>query len=290
MISPLQTARLSTFCATLVAVAACGEGSGAIDSENALIDPPAQCSPDRPDCSVSEDFPDGSDLNATNSAGLRYSDEASSLVIDRESSLPDSDGDGVPDDADDCPGMPDWITCDNDPTNDGLYQTVFYDPSGAAEVVRTSIATTTADIPEIDVYLLVDATPTLSEEIAEFCKTEIVAIIRSTFVRTSQTRSSVSDCIESTPWLRSRPRTARRRIIISSISPTMTFSCRPPSPRSTTMCRTRRPPLPPRPRRSSRSPAASASATWFRIAAHARAPRAPTSAIHAFATAPCTWS
>ena len=167
MISPLKTTRLSTLCATLLAVAACGEGSAVLESENAIIDPPVECSSGRPDCSVSQDFPDGSDLNATNSAGLRYSDESNSLVVDRVSLLPDSDGDGVPDDADDCPGTPDWITCDNDPSNDGLYQTVFYDPSGAAEVVRTSIATTTADIPKIDVYFLVDATPTLADEIGE---------------------------------------------------------------------------------------------------------------------------
>jgi hypothetical protein len=176
MISPLRTARLSTFCATLTAVAACGGDPGALDSENAVIDPPAQCSPSRPDCSISEDFPVGSDLNAGNSAGLRYSDDTNSLVVDRVSSLPDIDGDGVPDDADDCPGTPDWITCDNDPTNDGLYATVFYDPSGAAEVTRASVATTTADIPQIDVYFLIDATPTLSKEI-EVLQTEILLII-----------------------------------------------------------------------------------------------------------------
>jgi hypothetical protein len=90
--------------------------------------------------------------------------------------LPDSDGDGVPDDADDCPGTPDWISCDNDPTNDGLYQTVFYDPSGAAEAARTSIVTTIADIPQIDVYFLVDATPTLAEEIVVL-QAEILTII-----------------------------------------------------------------------------------------------------------------
>jgi hypothetical protein len=160
----------------LLTVAACGEGPVALDSENAIIDPPTQCSSGRPDCSVSQDFPVGSDLNATNSAGLRYSNDTGSLVVDRVTALPDIDGDGVPDDADDCPGTPDWITCDNDPTNDGLYQTVFYDPSGAAEVVRTSIATTTADIPQIDVYFLVDATPTLAEEIVVL-QAEILAIV-----------------------------------------------------------------------------------------------------------------
>ena len=176
MIPPLKTARLSMLCATLLAVAACGEGPPALDSENAIIDPPAQCSSGRPDCSVSQDFPDGSDLTALNSAGVRYSAQTNALVVDRESMLPDIDDDGIPDDADDCPGMPDWISCDNDPSNDGLYQTVFYDPFGGTEVVRTSIATTTADIPQLDVYFLVDATPTLAEEIVVL-QAEILTII-----------------------------------------------------------------------------------------------------------------
>jgi hypothetical protein len=163
-------------CATLAAVAACGVDPGALDSENAVVDPPSQCSPGRPDCSVSEDFPVGSELNAGNSAGVRFSDDTNSLVVDRVNSLPDADGDGVPDDADDCPGTPDWITCDNDPTNDGLYATVFYDPLGTAEVTRTSIAPTIASIPQIDIYFLIDATPTLAQEIV-ILQDEILDII-----------------------------------------------------------------------------------------------------------------
>ena len=77
----------------------------------------------------------------------------------------DDNGDGVPDDADDCPGTPDWITCDDDPTNDGLYATVFYDPTGAAESLRREVLGTVAEIPQIDVYFLIDATPTLADEI-----------------------------------------------------------------------------------------------------------------------------
>jgi len=177
MISHRQTVRRGFLCAALAVASACGEGPNANESANAVIDPPAQCSSGRPDCSISQDFPDGGDLNATNSAGLRYSNESGSLVVDRVSALPDSDGDGVPDDADDCPG-PGWrIPCDNDPTNDGLYETVFYDPSGAAEVVRVSPAFTVADIPQIDVYFLIDATPTLAEEIAALQR-DIASIIR----------------------------------------------------------------------------------------------------------------
>ncbi|MGB5694008.1 MAG: hypothetical protein WBM46_00010 [Polyangiales bacterium] len=176
MISTRKTTRRWVLGATLIAVAACGDGRGAIDSEGAVIDPPAQCSGDRPDCSLSEDFPVAADLNAENSAGLRYSEEAGSLVIDRVTVLPDADGDGVPDDADDCPGTPDWRTCDDDPTNDGMYQTLFYDPTGADEVVRRSVVPVTSDIPRIDVYFLVDATPTLAEEIAVL-QAEILNIV-----------------------------------------------------------------------------------------------------------------
>ena len=175
MISPGQTARAGCALALLFAIG-CGAGDGAGPSESAIIDPPAQCSPDRPDCSSAEDFPDASDLTADNSAGLRFSNESGALVIDRVTMLPDSDGDGVPDDADDCSG-PGWRTpCDGDATNDGVYATVFYDPTGADEVVREEIATTTADIPRIDVYFLVDATPTLVEEIAVL-QAEILTII-----------------------------------------------------------------------------------------------------------------
>ncbi len=183
MISPPQTVRFLTLGAALALVVACGDGPGAVDSANEIIDPPTQCSSGRPDCSVSQDFPVASDLNADNSAGLRYSDETNALVIDRVSMLPDSDGDGVPDDADNCPGTPDWISCDGDPSNDGIYQTLFYDQAGDNQVVRRSIVTSTAEIPKLDVYFLIDATPTLAEEIgvlqAEILN--IVADVRSVF-------------------------------------------------------------------------------------------------------------
>ena len=165
MTSSRQTARIWTCFATLIAVAACGERQTVVDSENAVIDPPAQCSSGRPDCWISEDFPVAGDLNEDNSAGVRYSVGTRSLVIDRVASLPDDDGDGVPNDADDCPVTPDWISCDGDPSNDGLYQTLFYDSTGADEVVRGSTVDVVADIPEVDIYFLIDATPTLFGEI-----------------------------------------------------------------------------------------------------------------------------
>ena len=176
MFSNSLTIRILSSLAVVTLVAACGEGPLAEDSESAVIDPPQQCSPGRPDCSVASDYPDGDDLTTDNSGGLRYSSLAGSLVIDRVTALPDSDGDGVPDDADDCPGTPDWISCDNDPSNDGIYQTLFYDPTRPDETVRTAQTPTTVDIPRIDVYFLIDATPTLEEEIAVL-QAEILNII-----------------------------------------------------------------------------------------------------------------
>ncbi len=152
--------------AALFAVAACSGGAGVDDSSNAVVDPPQECSSNRPDCSISSDFPVQGDLNASNSAGVRYSQTTGSLVIDRASSLPDSDLDGVPDDADDCPAEPGWrLPCDGDPGNDGIYQVLFFDPSGTEEAIRTSIIATTADIPAIDIYFLVDGETSMAGEI-----------------------------------------------------------------------------------------------------------------------------
>ncbi len=163
-------------CAAVCLFVGCGESTDASNSENAVVDPPTQCAPDRPDCSVSQDFPEAADLTADNSAGIRFSPETGALVIDRVAVLPDDDGDGVPDDADDCPGTPDWISCDGDPTNDGIYQTLFYDASGGTESQRVTIRTQVADIPEVDVYFLVDATMTMADEIGRL-QDEIAIII-----------------------------------------------------------------------------------------------------------------
>ena len=164
MISKAQTLQAATFAVALVTAVACGQDPAGDSADDKVIIPPAQCSPDRPDCSQGGDFPVDSDLNAGNSAGLRFSDETGALVVDRVSALPDIDGDGVPDDADDCPGTPDWISCDNDPSNDGIYATLFYDPSGSVESERRAIASTVADIPAIDVYFLIDARLSIYDE------------------------------------------------------------------------------------------------------------------------------
>jgi len=163
--------------ATLLAAVACGEAKGIDDFGNAIIDPPQQCSDDRPDCSVSSDFPDESDLDADNSAGVRFSQESNALVIDRQGVLPDEDLDGVPDDADDCLGEPGWrVPCDGDPSNDGIYRTLFFDDTGANEAERSAQVAVTADIPAIDLYFLVDATSSMEGEIGVL-QSEIATVI-----------------------------------------------------------------------------------------------------------------
>ncbi|MEM7433758.1 MAG: hypothetical protein AAF436_01310 [Myxococcota bacterium] len=162
--------------ASISAAVACA-GAGVDDSQNAVIDPPIECSPDRPDCSISMDFPTQGDLTPDNSAGLRFSDERGGLVIDRLSALPDEDGDGVPDAADECLGQPGFrAPCDGDASDDGVYRTLFYDPSGTDAALRIATVPVTADIPAIDLYFLVDANVTMSEEIAEL-QTEISTIV-----------------------------------------------------------------------------------------------------------------
>jgi len=171
---PPNRGALRVLVATALCVG-CGPGAPSNGAENAVIDPPTQCSAGRPDCSVSSDFPDASELTPDNSAGLRFSSETGALVLDRFGTLPDADGDGVPDDADDCPGTPDWITCDDDPTNDGIYATVFYDPSGGDEATQRKQLAAVAD-PRVDIYFLVDATPTLADEI-DALESELMSIV-----------------------------------------------------------------------------------------------------------------
>ena len=91
------------------------------------------------------------------------------------SSLPDIDGDGVPDDADDCPGTPDWITLRQRPQQRWALPDGVLRPVGA-QTRSYGLAATTADIPKIDVYFLIDATPTLAEEI-RVLQAEILNII-----------------------------------------------------------------------------------------------------------------
>lgn len=152
-------------------------GSGVDDSQNAVIDPPSECSPERPDCSISFDFPTQADLTPENSSGIRFSEERGGLVIDRISALPDEDADGVPDAADECLGQPGFREpCDGDASDDGIFRTLFFDDSGTNAALRRVIVPVTADVPRIDIYFLVDASMTMRGELVEL-QTNIATIV-----------------------------------------------------------------------------------------------------------------
>lgn len=151
-------------------------GTGIEDSENAVIDPPGECSSGLPDCSISNDFPTEGELTPENSSGLRFSDERGGLVIDRIRSLDDEDLDGVPDDADECLGQPGFrAPCDGSDANDGIFRTLFYSPDND-DARRNVTVPATADLPVVDIYFLVDASTSMRSEILEF-QTNLPTII-----------------------------------------------------------------------------------------------------------------
>jgi len=74
--------------------------------------------------------------------------------------LDDSDGDGVPDTADDCVGIG-WTTpCDGDDTNDGIFHELAF--GGPAELSPLDINTT---LQTADVYILMDGSGSMDGEI-----------------------------------------------------------------------------------------------------------------------------
>ncbi len=149
-----------------VAIPACqmdGPGIGA--SRGQLVEPPASCDNGDPTCNVANDFPGPGDIDASNSLNLVWSASDNALILTENSAvLLDSDGDGVPDPADDCTG-PGWRTpCDGDPSNDGIFFELDYDVSGG--VPAQSEVEVYGSLETIDAYLLVDTSSKMSMEIA----------------------------------------------------------------------------------------------------------------------------
>jgi hypothetical protein len=149
-----------------VAITACqidGPGIGA--SHGPLVAPPASCDNGNPTCNVANDFPGPGDIDPSNSLNLVWSTSENALILTEGSaSILDTDDDGVPDPADDCPG-PGWRTpCDGDASDDGIYFTLEYDVAGAVTV--QSDVQLVASLKTIDAYLLVDSSQKMSMEIA----------------------------------------------------------------------------------------------------------------------------
>jgi hypothetical protein len=77
-------------------------------------------------------------------------------------SIVDTDGDGVPDPADDCDGTGWLLPCDGDATNDGAYQTAYFDSGGQATL--SADIQVQANVRSADAYILMDATGSMGGE------------------------------------------------------------------------------------------------------------------------------
>ena len=152
-----------------VALPACldGEPPSTGVSYESLILPPAPCSSGLPRCNEAFDYPAQADLTITNSQNLVFSTADTALTLNPGSgSLVDSDNDGVPDPADQCPGVPGWrVPCDSDPSNDGIYQTLYYNSN--SDVTVQADVDVSGKIEKADAYILMDATGSMRGEQAQ---------------------------------------------------------------------------------------------------------------------------
>jgi hypothetical protein len=152
-----------------VALPACqaGEPTSAGAGYETLVAAAASCGTGDPTCNEAIDWPlTQLDLSVTNSQNLVFSTADNALTLAAGSgALVDTDGDGVPDPADDCVG-PGWrLPCDGDPSNDGAYQTAYYD-SVTGNTLSADIQIQ-ANIRSADLYILMDATGSMGGEQAQ---------------------------------------------------------------------------------------------------------------------------
>jgi len=149
-----------------VALPACQGGDpGTVNAiYGGQVAPPAACTNDPdPTCNVALDYPTQADLTTTNSQNIEFVTGTNQVQLEPGSgTIVDTDGDGVPDPADDCPG-PGWrLPCDGDASNDGIYQTLFFKDDQEA-TVQADLAISGA-ITSADAYILMDATGSMTGE------------------------------------------------------------------------------------------------------------------------------
>ncbi len=142
----------------------------ALPTRAALIDGPSECNPCNPDCSVSNDAPTDADLTPENSSGVVYDSGSGGIILETMgmgSVLTDTDGDGVPDDADDCPaiaGEEAWLGCpagaNPNITEPGFFHILPFGGPSEIDPLEFDVQVTTADI-----YFLMDTTGSMGGEI-----------------------------------------------------------------------------------------------------------------------------
>lgn len=140
-----------------------GDPTAARSAGEALISPPAACGNGDPTCNAALDYPVQADLTVDNSQNIEFAVGTNQIQLEPGSGLlVDDDGDGVPNPADDCPG-PGWrLPCDGDPSNDGLYKTLFY--KDLQEATVQADLSITGSITSADAYILMDATGSMGGE------------------------------------------------------------------------------------------------------------------------------
>ena len=161
---PLALTPLFLFSVAVFLPACQGGDPNGIGSDYAsLISAPAACGNNDPTCNTAIDYPVQADLTTENSQNIEFATDSNQIVLEPGSGvLVDSDGDGVPDPADECAG-PGWrLPCDGDASNDGLYQTLFFKTDQEA-TVQADLAIS-GSITSADAYILMDATGSMTGE------------------------------------------------------------------------------------------------------------------------------
>ncbi len=154
-----------------IALSACESGgSSTVDfSQIDLVTPPTGCGAGDPTCNVAIDYPEAGDLTVDNHDNLVFSVPDNALTLTPGSNAVfDTDGDGVPDYVDDCPGAGWRIPCDGDASDDGIYETTYYN-SDNPNTVAADINVTGA-IRFADAYILMDSTGSMGGEQAQLVR------------------------------------------------------------------------------------------------------------------------
>ncbi len=137
-----------------------------LSRSSAAITGPVACSLCDPLCNVSTDRPDDGDLTADNSDNVEYDPLGGGISIPpspyETPVLPDADGDGVADIADDCPttpGSPDFFGCTTG--TDGIYFELPFNGPAELEPCELNVG-----LNSVDVYFLMDTSGSMGGELA----------------------------------------------------------------------------------------------------------------------------
>ncbi len=152
----------------VLALPACqvGEPGSVGATYDSLVSAPAACGNGDPTCNTAIDYPEQADLSVTNSSNITFSAGDNALnLVGGSGTVVDTDGDGVPDPADECFGMGWRLPCDGDDKDDGAYQTAYYN-SGGGNTLSADIEVR-ANVRSADAYILMDATGSMGGEQAQ---------------------------------------------------------------------------------------------------------------------------